>query len=237
MIICAPDMTVEIAEKFGVQPCLVVSLSRDNLDNRDAYKMLRLADVGLTVAKSGDIPLARYLTLIKRAKTHYAITPDKFADFRITLAQWFRYSLIIAKYTTPIFVVQEFHRARVLDVTLDLARIHVVRRVALPMRQHPDISCSGEPRLCAERAERALKWLCGVVDHIHLLGPPLRAVRLLRNVLRQCERYGSVVSFDTSAYRKAPNFSIKKALGGRWQPRDKQEAAVMLEAWLRQALI
>jgi len=113
---------------------------------------------------------------------------------------------------------------------------HEVERVALPMRMHPDVICSRDPRLCAERAERALRWLCGNAAHVHLLGPPLRAVRMLRDVLRQCERQGALVSFDTSAYRRAPNALIKRQLGGRWQPNSAEEATAMLEAWLRQAL-
>ncbi len=237
MIVCAPDMTPELAEKFGVEPCLIVSLSRDNLDNPEAYRMYRFADIGLTVAKSGDVPLARYLTLIRRAKAHWAVVPDTFGDFRATLAQWFKLSPIVAKFTTPIFVAQEFHRPHVLDAVLDLLRTGAVEGVAFPMRQHPDVSCSRDHRLCAERAERAMRALCGAADHVHLLGPPLRAVRLLRDVLRQCERQGSLVSLDTSAYRRAPNAELKKQFGGRWQPRNADEATAMLEAWLRQALI
>ena len=236
MIVCAPDMTTEIATKFGVKPCLVISLSRDNLDNPWAYEMWRFVDIGLTTAKSGDIPLAHYLTLIKRAKAHWAVVPDKFADFRTTLAQWFRYSLVISRYSTPVFVIHEFYKQRIVNATLDLLRMEIIKHAALPMRQHPDMLCSKEPRLCAERAERALRWLCSSVAHVHLLGPPLRAVRLLRDVLKRCEREGTVVSFDTSAYRRAPNSAIKKALGGRWQPHNSQEAVAMLETWLRQAL-
>jgi hypothetical protein len=123
--------------------------------------------------------------------------------------------------------VQEFYRVDVRYIPAD--------HIALPMRRHDDVNCALRPRLCAERAERAFRWLCGYVAHIHLLGPPLRAVRLLRDVLRQCERQGSVVSFDTSAYRRAPNSHIKWQLGGRWQPRNSDEAAAMLEAWLKQA--
>jgi hypothetical protein len=55
--------------------------------------------------------------------------------------------------------------------------------------------------------------------------------------MRQCERQGTVVSFDTSAYRRAPNARIKAELGGRWQPNSSEEAQKMLEAWLRQALL
>ena len=237
MIICAPDMTPEIATRFGVEPCLIVSLSRDNLDNMAVYKMKRFADIGLTAARAGDFSLARYLTLIRRAKAHWAIVPDRFADFRATLAQWFRYSAAIARHSTPVFVAQEFHRAMVLDATLELIRMYIVERVALPMRRHTDVICALRPRLCAERAERALRALCGYVVHVHLLGPPLRVVRLLRDVLRQCERQGTTVSFDTSAYRRAPNSAVKKQLDGRWQPRNPEEATVMLETWLRQALL
>jgi len=232
MIICAPDMTLEVAARFGVEACLIVSLSRSNLDNRDAYKMWRIADVGLAVARTGVFPLARYLTLIKRAKAHWAVVPDVFADFRATLSNWHRYSLVIAKFATPVFVAQEFHRPQVLDTLINQSAKHI----ALPMRIHPDTPCALRPRLCAERAERALRWLCGNAAHVHLLGPPLRAVKMLRDVLRQCEGQGTLVSFDTAAYRRAPNSSIKKQLGGRWQPNSAEEAEKMLEAWLRQAL-
>jgi len=237
MIICAPDMSDDVAARFGVEPCIIVSLSRDNLDNPEAYKVWRFADVGLAMAKLGGVPLARYLTLIKRARAHWAVVPDKFADFRATLASWFRYSRIIAKYTTPVFVIQEFYMPRILDAVLELRRMYIVERIALPMRQHPDVLCSREQRLCAERAERVLRVLCGAVSHIHLLGPALRAVKLLRDALRQCERQGTLVSFDTSAYRRSPNSELKRWLGGRWMPRNKHEAMTMLEAWLRQALL
>jgi hypothetical protein len=199
--------------------------------------MWRITDIGLAAARNGEIPLARYLTLIRRARAHWAIVPDKFPDFRATLAQWFRYSPVISRYAAPILVVQEFYKYRVLDAVLDLRRMGLVDRVALPMRIHHDVSCSKEPRLCAERAERALRTLCGVMGHIHLLGPGLRSLRILRNVLTQCERQGTVISIDTAAYRRSSNSQIKKQLGGRWMPRNKQEAQKMLEEWLRQALV
>ena len=236
MIVCAPDMTAEVAARLGVEPCLVISLSRDNLDNPWAYKMWRFVDIGLTTAKSGDFSLARYLTLIKRAKAHWAVVPDAFGDFRTTLSQWFRYAHVIAKFAVPIFVAQEFYKARVFDAVAELVQMKVIERMALPMRQHSDVSCSSHPRLCAERAERALRWLCGAVEHIHLLGPALRSVRILREVLRQCERQGTAVSFDTASYRRAPNQHVKKQLGGRWMPNSREEAVAMLEMWLRQAL-
>jgi len=60
---------------------------------------------------------------------------------------------------------------------------------------------------------------------------------MLRSALVQCESQGTVVSFDTAAYRRASNSQVKKQLGGRWMPRNSTEAAAMLEAWLRQALL
>jgi hypothetical protein len=44
------------------------------------------------------------------------------------------------------------------------------------------------------------------------------------------------VSFDTIAYHRAPDAETKRALGGRWQPRDAEESLMLLDAWLRRAL-
>ena len=224
MIICAPDMTLEVATRFGVQPCQLITLSirpprRRGLD--------ALVDIGLRAAKQG-VDIWDYAGLVAEIHPRWAIAPDVFASFEKTLELWRRWSPLLGRITRPLFVFQEFYR---LDVR------HVPSgHVALPMRRHHDVSCSAQPRLCAERAERALRWLCGNVTHIHLLGPPLRAVRMLRSVLMQCEGQGTLVSFDTAAYRRAPNSSIKKQLGGKWQPNTSEEAVAMLEAWLRQAL-
>ncbi len=224
MIVCAPDLTPEIAAKFGVQPCQLITLSlrpplRRGIDV--------LVDVGLRAAKQG-VDIWRYADLVAEVRPRWAIAPDVFGDFYRTLELWRRWSSLLSRLTRPIFVFQEFYRIDVKNLPTDY--------VALPMRRHHDLNCALRPRLCAERAERALRALCGYAAHVHLLGPPLRAVRLLRDVLRQCERQGSLVSLDTSAYRRAPNSAIKKALGGRWQPRTAEEATIMLETWLRQAL-
>jgi len=224
MIICTPDMTPDIAEKFGVQPCQLITLSLRPPLRRG---MDILVDVGLRAAKEG-VDFWRYADLVAEVRPRWAICPDVFGDFNKTLELWRKWSPLLSRLTRPIFVFQEFYRIDVRHVPAD--------HVALPIRRHSDVNCALHPRLCAERAERALRTLCGYVSHVHLLGSPLRAVRLLRDVLRQCERQGTVVSLDTSAYRRAPNSAIKKALGGRWQPRDSAEATAMLEAWLRQAL-
>jgi len=223
VIVCAPDMTAEVATRFGVQPCQLITLSiRPPRRNMDV-----LVDIGLRAAKQG-VDLWRYADLVATVKPTWAICPDVFGDFEKTLELWRRWSPLLSRLTRPIFVIQEFYRINMTHVPTD--------HVALPLRRHRDANCALRPRLCAERAERALRWLCSSVAHVHLLGPPLRAVRLLRDILRRCERQGAVVSFDTSAYRRAPNSHIKKTLGGRWQPSSAKEAVAMLEAWLRQAL-
>ncbi len=232
MIVCTLDMNPQIAERFGVEPCLLVTFGGRMPPPRGVKT---LVDIGLANAKRG-IDVVAYIQFIKRIKPTWAIAPDVFGNFQQTLAMWLRYSPLVAKFTAPIFVAQEFHRQRVFDAVMELMRLRIVERVALPMRQHPDASCSRNPKLCAERAERALRALCGVALHVHLLGPALRAVKMLRSALEDCERQGTAVSFDTMAYRRAPNQRIKKHLGGRWQPRNAREAEEMLIAWLRQAL-
>jgi hypothetical protein len=217
-------MTVEIASRFGIQPCQLITLSLRPPLRRD---MDILADIGLRAAKEG-ADLWRYADLVAEIRPRWAICPDAFGDYEKTLELWRRWSPLLSRITRPVFVFQEFYRVDVRHIPAD--------HVALPMRRHPDVNCAPRPRLCAERAERALRMLCSYAAHVHLLGPPLRAVRLLRDVLRQCERHGTVVSFDTAAYRRAPNQQIKRQLGGRWQPNNAEETAVMLEAWLRQAL-
>jgi hypothetical protein len=190
--------------------------------------MDKLADIGLRAAKRG-VDFWSYADLVAEVRPRWAIAPDVFASFERTLELWRRWSPLLSRLTRPIFVIQEFYRVDTRHIPAD--------HVALPMRRHSDVNCALRPHLCAERVERALRWLCGYVAHVHLLGPPLRAVRLLLSPLRQCERQGTTVSFDTSAYRRAPNSRIKAELGGRWQPRNSHEAETMLEAWLRQALI
>jgi hypothetical protein len=234
MIICAPDLTPEIAAKFGVEPCVLATFG-GHVPTTPRRGVKVLADVGLLNAKRG-VDVVEYIQFVRRVRPTWAIVPDAFGDFGTTLARWRSYAPLVAKYAMPVFVAQEFHKPRVLDTVMDLIRMDTVERLALPMRQHPDASCSRKPLLCAERAERALRALCGYAAHVHLLGPALRSVKMLSNASKQCERQGTVVSFDTMAYRRAPNSALKRQLGGRWMPRNSEEAATMLEAWLRQAL-
>jgi len=54
--------------------------------------------------------------------------------------------------------------------------------------------------------------------------------------LRDCERQGTLASFDTIAYHRAPDSETKRLLGGRWQPRNAKESLMLLDAWLKHAL-
>ena len=224
MIVCAPDMTPDAAARFGVQPCQLITLSLRALPRRNIDV---LVDVGLRAAKEG-VDYWRYADLVAEVRPRWAVAPDAFGDYEKTLELWRRWSPLLSRFTRPIFVLQEFYRINMTHIPSGY--------VAIPMRRHSDANCALRPRLCAERAERAFRWLCSSVAHIHLLGPPLRAVRLLLSVLRWCERQGAVVSFDTSAYRRAPNRRVKRQLGGRWMSNSCDEAVTMLEAWLGQAL-
>jgi len=224
MIVCAPDMTLEVASRFGIRPCQLITMSLRAPLRRG---MDVLVDVGLSAAKQG-VDFWRYADLVAEIRPRWAICPDAFGSYEKTLELWRRWSPLLGRITRPFFVFQEFYRIDARHIPSDY--------VALPMRRHHDLSCSAQPRLCAERAERALRWMCGNVAHVHLLGPSLRAVKMLRDVLRQCEGQGTVVSLDTAAYRRAPNSAIKRQLGGRWQPNTSEEAIAMLEAWLKQAL-
>jgi hypothetical protein len=223
-------MTPEIAERHGVEPCVLVTLSGSRPRRSPDGRVRVLADVGLRAAASG-ASVAEYIALIRRHRATWAIVPDAFGDFRETLRLWHRYAPAIARHAAPVLALQGFHRWRPVLHALDMG----IRRVALPMRRHPDASCSMEPRLCAERAARALGVLCGAVDHVHLLGPALRSLRLLLPRLKDCEGQGTTVSFDTIAYHRAPDAETKRALGGRWQPRSSGEALMLLDAWLRLA--
>jgi len=224
-------MTQEIAERHGVEPCVLVTLSGFKARLAPNGRARVLADIGLRAAISG-ASIGEYLALIRRARADWAVVPDAFGDFRGTLRLWHRHAPLIARHARPVLVLQEFHRLRPALHALDLG----ARRVALPMRRHPDVSCAEAPRLCADRAARALGVLCGAADHVHLLGPALRSLRLLLPRLRECERQGTLVSFDTIAYHRAPDSETKRRMGGRWQPRDAKESLMLLDAWLKHAL-
>jgi hypothetical protein len=172
-------MTPEIAEKYGVEPCVLVTLSGFKARLAPNGRVRVLADIGLRAAMSG-VNAAEYLALIRRARADWAIVPDAFGDFRETLRLWHKHAPLIARHAAPILVLQGFHALRPVLHALDLG----ARRVALPMRRHPDVSCAEAPRLCAERAARALGVLCGAADHVHLLGPALKSLRLLLPRLR-----------------------------------------------------
>jgi metal-responsive CopG/Arc/MetJ family transcriptional regulator len=106
MIVCAPDMSADVAAKFGVQPCQLVTLSlkpplRRGIDI--------LTDIGLRAAKEG-ADLWRYADLVAEVRPRWAIAPDAFGHFEKTLELWRRWSPLLSRLTRPLFVFQEFYR-------------------------------------------------------------------------------------------------------------------------------
>jgi len=127
MIICAPDMTPDIAEKFGVQPCQLITLSLRVAPKRNIDK---LADIGLRAAKQG-VDIWHYAELVAEVRSRWAICPDVFGNYSKTLELWRRWSPLLSRLTRPIFVFQEFYRIDVRHIPAD--------HVALPMRRHDDV--------------------------------------------------------------------------------------------------
>ena len=236
MIFCAPDMNLATAEKFGVTPCIIVTMANKGKAAREALEerggFVRMADIGLSLAIKG-ADARKYIDFLREVRPHFAICPDAFGNFRETLRLWFRWAPLMRRYTEPVLVIHEPQKyPKQLKHVEDLG----ITRVAIPLRRHPDTPCAEAPRLCADRAARAMDYLCGRVDHVHLLGPALKSLRLLLPRLRDCERQGTLVSFDTIAYRRAPDAATKRMMGGRWQPRSAEESLMLLDAWLRLAL-
>ena len=235
MLVCAPDMDAEIAERHGVVPCLLATMgARVRYIRGGAI----LVDIGLRRALNG-VDAHEYYMYVRRAVSPYpqparfAVVPDVFGDFDATLRAYLQYAPAFGKHARPLLVAQDFGRR--LDDVVREAAARGLAYLALPMRRHPDAACARRPDLCAERAEKALRRLCGWAAHIHLLGPALRSLRALLPALRDCERLGTRISFDTTAHHMAPNRTVKAALGGTWQAPNGEWARRMLDAWLAQA--
>jgi len=190
-----------------------------------------LVDVGLRAAREGVFDVGRYLRLAAKAVaiggTAYAVVPDVFCDAEKTAENYMRYSrLLKAVGAEPVLVLQQFYDG--LDAYGDL--LTSVSTVAPPARRHCDVSCAERPRLCAERINRVLIRLARDMGlRMHLLGPAARVLKALGPALED------VYSFDTASYRRAPNSSAKKGLGGKWQAPNGEVARQWLLQWLRQA--
>jgi len=235
VIACAPEMDAEVAERHGVTPCLLAVMgARVRYIPGGAV----LVDIGLRRALRG-VDVNEYYMYVRRAVSPYprparfAVVPDVFGDFDATLRMYLQYAQLFGRHARPLLAAQDFGR-RLDDVAREAAA-RGLAYLALPMRRHPDAACARRPDLCAGRAEKALRRLCGRAAHIHLLGPALRSLRALLPALRDCERLGTAVSFDTTAHHMAPNNAVKAALGGRWQAPNGEWAKMMLDAWLAQA--
>jgi hypothetical protein len=223
MIIYVPDPVdidgVEVGCLCSLAKCACVGQSDKTL-----------VDIGLTYAQIQTIPLKRYMNLINIAVKHgetYAIVPDVFCDVKKTVANFKRYANAIRQRgAKTVLVLQRFYET--LDVYGDV--MYETDVVALPAHRHCDVSCTVRPRLCAERISRALIWLARDAKlRVHLLGPAARVLKALGPALED------VYSFDTASYRRAPNSSAKKELGGKWQAPSDEVARQWLLQWLRQA--
>ena len=189
-----------------------------------------LVDIGLTFAKTQEIPLKRYMSLVSRAVRYsdaYAVVPDVFCDVGRTIANFKRYANAIRQRgAKTVLVLQRFYDS--LDAYGDV--LYDADVVALPSRRHCDASCASQPQLCAERISRTVTLLVNDVKlRVHLLGPAAKTLKTLGPVLKD------IYSFDTASYRRAPTATAKKELSGRWQVPDKETAKRWLLLWLKQA--
>jgi len=218
MIVFVPD-----AVRLDAAGCLCTPHRCDCLSRRRKT----LVDIGLRAAQAG-ADAASYLRLVSRAvaasEEAYAVVPDAFCNPAKTVEHYMRYAPAIRRRgAKAVLVLQSFYR----DFDAYGELIHDADVVALPARRHCDVSCSAHPRLCAERIERALRWLGST--RVHLLGPAARVLKALGPAALR-----HVHSFDTASYRRAPNMELKMRNGGRWNiPRGAEEEWLL--AWLRQA--
>jgi hypothetical protein len=234
-------MNLATAEKFGITPCIIVTLANKGKAAREALEerggFVRMADIGLSLAIKG-ADVRKYIEFLRDVRPHFAICPDAFGNFRETLRLWHRWAPLMRKYTEPVLVIHEPQKypKQLLHVE-DLG----ITRAAIPLRRHPDAPCAEAPRLCADRAARAMDHLCGRADHIHLLGPALRALEMLVPRIRECERYGTAVSVDTVVYLRMPTDDMARRAG---LPPGKRMAGGMefgmraraLDVWLERVL-
>jgi len=221
MIIYIPD---KIDNIDNIEIGCLCTISHCNCLSREKKIFV---DIGLRAAQSSSFSIFDYLRLIqrvfKKGAEIYAVIPDVFCNSRKTLENFNKYYKIISRYAKTVFVLQYFY------VDIDIYRdvLDVVDVVALPAHKHCDVTCIARPRVCAERIERALRRLYNY--KIHLLGPVIRTLRILRGTL------WNIYSFDTSSYRKAPNKKAKEKLGGKWQVTDNTVATNWFIEWLKQA--
>jgi len=151
------------------------------------------------------------------------VAPDKLCSFDETVRRYEHFSKITEREfgdaVKLMFVAQGYTLSDVFSRLGSILMEHEV--IALPTKficRTPGeiIQCSKHPYVCASYLTRVVDRYGDMTHKIHLLGPPLRALKALGvdNVLR-------FKSLDTMSYRRAPNVVAKKIAFGegdkRWQ--------------------
>ena len=100
--------------------------------------------------------------------------------------------------------------------------------IGIPMRIQCETHCAKRPEICAARF---LEYAKRENRELHLLGPAKRTLVEIRNM----GALHKVRSFDTAAYRRAPNSRAKNMLNGKWQG-TKDVLHIWLAEWLCPAI-
>lgn len=213
-------MIVYVPDPCSVAGKLVV-FSRPRLDFSVAQKHV-LVDVGVAIARGGYFSVSDYIRLIRKVKAvrHVeevaAVVPDVVNNYSKTVENYRKYARYVrGAGAKTVFVAQEL-KPPPHDVDADI--------VAVPSHWLLGVNCAREPETCAFRI---LRFLREHSERVHLLGPPKRLLKLLLRSL------GGNISFDTTAYRMAPNESSRKLLGGKYMA-EGGVACQWLSEWLKE---
>jgi len=216
-VIYIPDV-VELRAPFEIGCACVLGVRGCGCLRRGVRAFV---DISLSAA-AGGVSLGDYLRLVRRAVRvggeAYAVVPDAFCRVAETIRSYERLSRFVrGAGARAVLVLHRFYTPALYRY-LEAYRRLDVDAVALPMRRHcDDVVCHREPRLCAERASRALLALRDLGVWVHLLGPPAGVLRRLS--------LEDVHSINASGYRVSPRPMMNG--GGGAAPRFAQ--------WLRAA--
>jgi hypothetical protein len=205
-----------------------------------------MVDIGLKNAKSDDFypkKLSKYVEFIHSILDVYCckhvqvVAPDKLCNFKETIKRYEHFSKIAEREfgdaVKLVFVAQGYTLSDVFSHLGPILMEHEI--VALPSKlicRTPGevIQCSKHPHICASYLAMVIDRYNDMVHKIHLLGPPLRVLKVLgvNNVLR-------FRSLDTMSYRRAPNVAAKKIAFGdgdkRWQVPSDGVARGVAKLW------
>jgi hypothetical protein len=205
-----------------------------------------LIDIGLKNAKSDDFypkKLPKYVEFIHSILDVYCckhvqvVVPDKLCNFDETVRRYGHFSKIAEREfgdaVKLMFVAQGYTLSDVFSRLGSIMKQHEI--IALPTKlicRTPGevIQCSKHPHICASYLAMVIDRYNDMVHRIHLLGPPLRVLKVLgvNNVLK-------FRSLDTMSYRRAPSVVAKKIAFGegdkRWQVTTSDVAKLWAILW------